>query len=166
MNKKRQGPVFKKTCHWYPPLKVISDSRILSSFFKKGPIPASFLFIFGLFKQYSTTKQCEKMPSPSSIRRQDSNSWPLELESSPITTRPSLKPVLASFWFDYRLHMSSSLPKCFEKKTCNASHSTLKRLSSQPSIHCLYLSAWQHMWPDVEIKISQFYPCFAQKTYC
>ena len=70
--------------------------RISEVFFKKnGPSPASFSFIFGLFKQtiqIFTTNQCEKMSCPSSIRRRDSNPRPLERESPPITTRPGLPP--------------------------------------------------------------------------
>ena len=56
-----------------------------------GPYPASLLYIFGLFPTNNTiliTNQCEKYPS--SVRHQDSNPWPLEYESSPITTRPGL----------------------------------------------------------------------------
>ena len=65
----------------------------ISFFFKNGPTPASFLFIFGPFKQtIFTANQCEKMSCPSSIRRRDLNPWPLELESPPITTRPGLPP--------------------------------------------------------------------------
>ena len=41
---KETGPFLKKTCHWYPPLKVISDSRILSSFFKK--VQSRPLFVY------------------------------------------------------------------------------------------------------------------------
>ena len=64
-------------------------------FLKNGPIPASFSFIFGLFKQtiqFFTTNQCEKMSCPSSIRHRDSNPRPSERESPPITTRPGLPP--------------------------------------------------------------------------
>ena len=63
-------------------------------FFLNGPYPASFSFIFGLFKQTNssifTTNICEKCPS--SIRCWDLNPRPLEHESSPITTRPGLHP--------------------------------------------------------------------------
>ena len=57
-------------------------------FLKNGPTPASFSFIFGIFKQTKifTINQCEKMSCPSSIRRWDSNPGPLERESPPITT--------------------------------------------------------------------------------
>ena len=67
----------------------------LSFFFKNGPSPASFLFIFGLFQTNNsifTTNQCEKLSCPSSIRHQDSNPQLLERESPPITTRPGLPP--------------------------------------------------------------------------
>ena len=67
-------------------------------FFKNGPSPASFSFIFGHFQTnintIFTTNQCEKMSCPSSIRRQDSNPQPLKRESLPITTRPGLPPIL------------------------------------------------------------------------
>ena len=59
--------------------------------FFNGPTPASFLFIFGIFKQtiqFFTTNQCEKMKCPSMHR--DLNPRPLEYESSPITTRTGL----------------------------------------------------------------------------
>ena len=71
------------------------------AFYKNGPTPASFLFIFALFKQtiqFFTTNQCEKMSCPSSIRRKDSNPWPLERESPPITTRPGLPPKFNTFF--------------------------------------------------------------------
>ena len=69
---------------------------------KSGPCPASFSFIFGLFQKNNTiftTNQCEKMSSPSSIRRRDSNPWPFESESPPLTTRPGLPP-----YEDFRLY--------------------------------------------------------------
>ena len=58
-------------------------------FLKKiGPIPASFSFIFGLFKQTIQFLQQinVKKSCPSSIRCWDSNSWPSEHESPPITS--------------------------------------------------------------------------------
>ena len=70
---------------------------LLNTFFKKNwPTHASFSFIFSLFKQKNTiftTNQCEKMSKcPSSIQCWDSNPWPFQHESSPITTRPGLPP--------------------------------------------------------------------------
>ena len=62
-------------------------------FLKIGPTPASFLFIFGLFKQtIQFLQQINVKKCPSSIRRWDSNPRPLERESTPITTRPGLPP--------------------------------------------------------------------------
>ena len=60
--------------------------------FLNGPTPASFLFIFGLFKQTNIfiANQFEKNSWPSSIWRRDLNPRPLEDESPPITTRPGL----------------------------------------------------------------------------
>ena len=69
------------------------------SFFKNGPSPASFLFIFDLFQtnintslQYINVNKC-----PSSIRHWDSNPQPSECESPPITTIPGLTPISLSF---------------------------------------------------------------------
>ena len=64
-------------------------------FFKNGPTPASFSFIFGLFKQTSLQflQQIYVKKCPSSIQYQKSNPWPSERESLPITTRPGLPPV-------------------------------------------------------------------------
>ena len=60
-----------------------------SNFFKKMSQPRP-LFHFCLFKHTTifTTNKCEKCPS--SIRRRDSNSRPLEHEPPPVTTRPGL----------------------------------------------------------------------------
>ena len=57
--------------------------------------------LFRLFSVFSN-KQCNiynklMQKCPSSIRRQDSNPWPLELELSAITTRPGLLPWLFLF---------------------------------------------------------------------
>ena len=60
--------------------------------FFNGPTPASF-YLFSSFQTHITiftTNKCEKCPS--SIWRWDSNSWPLEHESPPITTTPGLLP--------------------------------------------------------------------------
>ena len=68
-------------------------------FFKNEPTPASFLFIFGLFKQtlqIFTTNICEKFQS--SILCRDLNPWPPERESSTITTRPGLPPIFNCVW--------------------------------------------------------------------
>ena len=65
---------------------------------KIGPTPASFLFIFGLFKQtIQFLQQINVKKCPSSIRRWDSNPRPLERESTPITTRPGLPPTARSY---------------------------------------------------------------------
>ena len=61
--------------------------------FLNGPTPASFSFIFGLFKQtlqFLQQKYVKKCPS--SKRCRDSNPQPLEFESLPITTKPGLPP--------------------------------------------------------------------------
>ena len=53
-----------------------------------------FIFLQSLQKNNTifTTNHCEKMSCPSSIQCRDSNPWPLEHESAPITTRPGLPP--------------------------------------------------------------------------
>ena len=64
-----------------------------SFFIKNGPTPASFSFIFGLFKQtLKFLQQIYVKKCPSSIWCQDSNPRPLEHESLPITTRPGIPP--------------------------------------------------------------------------
>ena len=64
-------------------------------FLKKWAKPGLFFVYFQSFsnKQYNFyNKSMWKMSCPSSIRRLDSNPWPLECESPPITTRPGLPP--------------------------------------------------------------------------
>ena len=69
-------------------------------FLKNGPTPASFSFIFGIFKQTSLQfLQQIYTKCPSSIRYWDSNPWPSERESLPITTRPGLPPNPSLFLF-------------------------------------------------------------------
>ena len=67
-------------------------------FFKNGPTPASFLFIFVFsnkhYKFYNKY-ECEKCPS--SIRHRDSNSQPSDYESPPLTTKPGLPPLPQGF---------------------------------------------------------------------
>ena len=66
-----------------------------SSCFFNDLTPASFSFIVGLIHTKNiifTTNQCEKYQS--SIWRRDLNPWPFERESSPITTRLGLLPLL------------------------------------------------------------------------
>ena len=49
----------------------------------------SVSFIFGLFQPNNTNfKQNNVKKCPSSIQCWDSNSWPPEYESTPLTTRP------------------------------------------------------------------------------
>ena len=61
---------------------------------KNGPTPASFSFIFGLFKQtIQFLQQIYVKKCPSSIWCRDSNPRPLERESLPIATRPGLPPL-------------------------------------------------------------------------
>ena len=63
------------------------------TFLNGQPRPLFHLFaIFSIKHHNFTAHKCEKMPCPSSIWHQDLNPWPLEHESSPITTRPGLPP--------------------------------------------------------------------------
>ena len=72
-------------------MKEISKEASVRLLYKNGPSLASFLFIFGLFKQtIQFLPQINVKKCPSSIRRQDSNPQPLKDESSPITTRPGI----------------------------------------------------------------------------
>ena len=85
-------------------LKIISWKIVLTEdtkliflfdnwFFLKRANPGLFFFSFYLFKHvtnFTTDTFGEKCPS--SIRCRDSNSWPLEHEPPPITTRPGLPP--------------------------------------------------------------------------
>ena len=61
-----------------------------SIFFKKGANPGLFFVYFRSFQ----TNQCEKMSIPSSIWCKDSNTRPFNRESSPITTRRGLPPLI------------------------------------------------------------------------
>ena len=63
--------------------------RNINIFLKNGPTPASFSFIFGLFKQTIQFLQqinAKKCPNVHPV----SNPRPYVYESSPITTRPGL----------------------------------------------------------------------------
>ena len=64
-----------------------------TNFFNNGLYPASFSFIFGLFKQTSLQllPQLYVKKCPFSIWCWDSNPRPLEYESLPVTTRPRLQ---------------------------------------------------------------------------
>ena len=77
----------------------LRDPKNFMTFLKNGPTPASFSFIFRLFKQtiQSYNKSMWKMPCPPSIWRRDSNPWRSECESPPITTRPGLPPKPLTF---------------------------------------------------------------------
>ena len=61
-------------------------------FFKKWANPSLFFIYFCLFQthitNFTTNRYVKKCPS--SIWCEDLNSWPLEHESPPITTRPGL----------------------------------------------------------------------------
>ena len=71
---------------------LIGFSCFYHVFLKKWANPASFSFIFGLFKQtllqFLQQIKCEKCPS--SIQCRDSNSQPTDYQSPPLTTRPGL----------------------------------------------------------------------------
>ena len=76
---------------------MVKKQLLISKMFldKNGPFPATFSFIFGLFKhQYNFLQQTSVKNDPSSMRYWDSNSRPLGHESATITTRPGLPPLL------------------------------------------------------------------------
>ena len=88
-------------------LPQVSSSLLSSELLKKivdknGPNPASFSLIFGLFKQtLQFLQQIYVKKCPSSIWCWDSNPWPSECESIPITTTPGLPPFFKNclhFW--------------------------------------------------------------------
>ena len=71
-------------------------------FSKNGPTPASFSFIFGLFKQtIQFLQQINVIKCPSSIQRWDLNPQPFEHDSSPINTRPGLPPLGKIAWWQF-----------------------------------------------------------------
>ena len=82
--------------HGPPPSRPILPSE--NVFFKYVPTPASFSFIFVLFKQIlQFLQQMYVKKCPSRIRYWDSNPLPLERESLPITTRPGLPPLPSEY---------------------------------------------------------------------
>ena len=110
-------------------LKIISWKIVLTEdtkliflfdnwFFLKRANPGLFFFSFYLFKHvtnFTTDTFGEKCPS--SIRCRDSNSWPLEHEPPPITTRPGLPPkkLFEGKW--YTPHKQSAPPSHNNKYT-------------------------------------------------
>ena len=77
---------------WWPPQ--------ICTFFSKLGQPRSLLsFLFSRFKQTSLQmlQQINMKKCPSSIQGWDSNPWPSEHESPPITTRPGLPPNYVHF---------------------------------------------------------------------
>ena len=94
MNELKECWILKHKIHIWQYFAAIGNRNILHVmfFFLNGPSPASFSFIFGIFQtnlnkilQQINVKKC-----PSSLRHWDSNTWPSECESPPITTRPGL----------------------------------------------------------------------------
>ena len=79
----------------FPGLRHFSHENFVPLFLN-GPTPATFLFIFGLFKQTSLQflQQIYVKKCPSSIQCWDLNPQPSGHESVPITTRPGLPPIL------------------------------------------------------------------------
>ena len=87
-NVNRLGPTrcwFNTINYWFWP------TTAFVGFLKKWANPGLFFVYFRSFQTNITIFTiCEKCPS--SIRCRDSNPWPLERESLPITTRPGLPP--------------------------------------------------------------------------
>ena len=72
---------------------------VYPGFFKMGqPRPLFCLFsVFSNKHHYNFYNKCVKK-CPSNIQCRDSNLWPLELESLPITTRPELPHIVYTVW--------------------------------------------------------------------
>ena len=88
-----------------------SVGKAVASFLlKNGSTPASFSFLFSLFKEtLQFLQQIIVKKRPSSIQCRDSNPQPFEHELSPITTRPriaSFGRVVASYIRDLRFEYS------------------------------------------------------------
>ena len=94
---------------------------LLSIFFKKnGPTLATFSFIFGLFQQtlLQFLQQIYVTKCWSSIWCQDSNLWPSECESLPITTRPGLPPYSIFLSFTFHKSLPLSLAYFLQRAKC------------------------------------------------
>ena len=95
--------------------------------FKMGQ-PRLFFVFSQSFQTNSTifrANQREKMSFSSSVWCQDSNPWPFENESSPITTRPGLSLLLPY------MTLTCLFSSCFEP--CHFSHSLFEQILFQPS---------------------------------
>ena len=122
--------------------------------FKSGPSLASFC----LFSSFQTnisifiTKKCEK--SPSSIWWWDSNPWPLEHESPPITTRPGLPPLTIFLW----TVVIEVDQKSFTKNSCRlfwrSRAAILKKLLLKMSKATMEEEAEQELDPNINIDSS------------
>ena len=94
---------------YFERVKLAKGTIIGNIFLKMGhPQPLFHLFLsFQANITILTTNKCEKCPS--SLRRWDLNSQPLEHESPHITTRPGLRPSKKNFvFYILRLKPSSS----------------------------------------------------------
>ena len=104
-------------------LRLIPFLEQYNIFLKKnGPTPASFSFIFGLFKQTSLQflQQIYVKKCPSSICYRDLNPRPLEFESLPTTTRPGLPPDIIFLLLPLRQYYLGSCDITFGALTAHA----------------------------------------------
>ena len=93
--------------------------------YKNWPAPASYSFIFGLFKQtIQFLQQIFMKKCPSSIRCRDSNPRPLESESLPISTRQGLPPISTPF-------LIGTFPVSFEPHSYLKPRSRLQQFSAE-----------------------------------
>ena len=103
--KKERNRLIRKGTKTFEPIKLFTGAGEGSFFFKKnGQTPASVSFI-SVFsnKHYKFLQQIYVKKCPSSIQCQDSNPWPSECKSPPVTTRPGLPPMIletAECWKD------------------------------------------------------------------
>ena len=109
-------------------------------FFLASPLFRLFLSLQTHITNFTTNTYVKKCPS--SIRCWDSNSWPLEHESPPITTRPGLLPLVLGVKFHKRCSrcsLSCSIWKSLNlsRKASNANFMFQGWLNGSKQIHFL-----------------------------
>ena len=119
------------TCHYF----------VRKYFFKKWANPGLFFIYFWSFQTNINTIftiQCEKMSCPSSIRCRDSNPHPPDHESSPITTRPGLPPLVRQYyssWYSPTTN-NTKLRKAEFKSGPDPVESCLQSYKASTSVNC------------------------------
>ena len=108
--------------------------------FKNGPIPASFSFIFGLFKQaIQFLQQIYVKKCPSSIQCRDLNPQPSERETLPITSNQGSRPCVTYF-----KHFRLQRLQAEEKENYNTSLKSIESRRAQE------VNKMQHVLDEVE----------------